>query len=239
MKNVDERGDLDRIIDVLELKNIIDSNVSELSGGELQRVAIAATVLKDANVYLFDEPTSYLDIKQRMKIARFIKELANERTAVMVIEHDLIILDYMTDMIHLMYGKEGAYGVVSGLKTTKAGINVYLSGYLKEENVRFRDEHIKFQSSAPTVEKREFMLTQWPCIHHKLGKFSLDAEDGKLYRGDVVGILGQNGIGKTTFVKILAGQINTGNDDEIPVVASFDLAQLATKSKATISRDFR
>jgi ATP-binding cassette subfamily E protein 1 len=235
LKKVDQKQEFEKIVELLELKNFLSNNVSELSGGELQRVAIAATVLKKANVYMFDEPTSYLDIKQRINVARFIKSLADENTAVMVIEHDLIILDYMTDMIHLMYGKEGAYGVVSGLKTTKAGINVYLSGYLKEENVRFRDEHIKFQSSAPTVEKREFMLTQWPCIHHKLGKFSLDAEDGKLYRGDVVGILGQNGIGKTTFVKILAGQINTGNDDALKLKVSYKPQYLETSDELVMT----
>ena len=213
LKKVDQKGEFEKIIDVLELRNILSSNISELSGGELQRVAIAATVLKKANVYFFDEPTSYLDIKQRMKIAKFIKELANENTAVMVIEHDLIILDYMTDMIHLMYGREGAYGIVSGLKTTKVGINVYLSGYLKEENVRFRDQPIKFIPYAPTEEKKEFMLTEWNPIDYTQGRFHLKAEAGKIYKGDVVGILGQNGIGKTTFVKILAGVIKTGTAD--------------------------
>jgi ATP-binding cassette subfamily E protein 1 len=133
----------------LSLKNILDNEISKISGGELQRVAIAATVMKKANFYLFDEPTSYLDIKQRIKVSRFIKSLADENTAVMVIEHDLIILDYMTDLIHLMYGKEASYGIVSQLKTTKAGINIYLSGFLREENIRFRDHEIKFPEKAP------------------------------------------------------------------------------------------
>ena len=212
LKKVDQKGEYEKIVDLLELKNFLSSNISELSGGELQRVAIGATVLKKANVYFFDEPTSYLDIKQRMKIASFIKNLADENTAVMVIEHDLIILDYMADIIHLMYGKEGAYGIVSGLKTTKAGINVYLSGYLKEENVRFRDEPIKFQPTAKTEERKEFLLTEWPDIEYKQGRFLLNAQGGRIYRGDVIGILGQNGIGKTTFVKILAGVIKTSDE---------------------------
>jgi ATP-binding cassette subfamily E protein 1 len=208
----DQKGIMDSIIELLELKNLLDSNIKEVSGGELQRIAIAATVMKKANVYFFDEPTSYLDIKQRMKIARFIKSLADENTAVMVIEHDLIILDYMTDMTHLMYGHEGVYGVVSGLKTTKNGINVYLSGYLKEENVRFRDHPIKFQPYAPIDEEKNFILTKWEGFDYTQGRFMLEAEEGEIYRGDVVGILGQNGIGKTTFVKILAGVLKTGKE---------------------------
>jgi ATP-binding cassette subfamily E protein 1 len=221
LKKVDERKKLDEIIEVLELKNILDSNLSELSGGELQRVAIAATVLKDANVYFFDEPTSYLDIKQRMKIARFIKSLADDKTAVMVIEHDLIILDYMTDMIHLMYGHEGVYGVVSGVKTSKNGINVYLSGFLKEENVRFREGAIKFNPAAVAGQKKDMLLTEWNALEYKQGKFTLDVDNGSIYRGDVMGILGQNGIGKTTFVKILAGVLDTKDDAKLKLKVSY------------------
>ena len=211
LEKVDQKNIFDSIVKELELENLLDSKLHELSGGELQRLTIAATSMKKANVYFFDEPTSYLDIKQRMKISRFIKSLADENTAVMVIEHDLIVLDYMADMIHLMYGHESVYGVVSGLKTTKNGINVYLSGFLKEENVRFRDNAIKFERHAQQKESKPFILTEWEGFEHSLGRFRLNAESGLLSKGDVVGILGQNGIGKTTFVKILAGVIDEKN----------------------------
>ncbi len=206
LKKVDERKIFDKIVKELELEKFLDNDLASISGGELQRVAIAATVMKEANVYVFDEPTSYLDIKQRIKVSKFICELANEETAVLVIEHDLIILDYMTDLIHLMYGKEDAYGIVSMVKSTKTGINIYLDGYMKDENMRFRDHKITFFSS-PIDESRKSdeMLTSWAPIEKKLGKFSLSSEGGSVKKHDVIGILGENGIGKTSFVKILAG----------------------------------
>ena len=231
LKRVDEKKIFDEITELLDLKNILNTNVKEISGGELQRVAIAATVMKKANVYLFDEPTSYLDIMQRMKIARFIKGLANEETAVLVIEHDLIILDYMTDMIHLMYGHEGAYGVVSGVKTTKNGINVYLSGFLKEENVRFRDHAIKFNPSAILKQKSDYVLTEWSALEYKVGKFTLKVDDGKVNHGDVIGTLGQNGIGKTTFVKILAGVIKTKDEDQLKLKVAYKPQYLETSDE--------
>ena len=209
LKKVDEKNSFNELVEKLELKNFLDHDIKDISGGELQRVAIAATVMKDANVYFFDEPTSYLDIKQRLKISKFIRELANEETAVMVIEHDMIILDYMTDLVHLMYGKEGAFGIVSMVKSTKAGINVYLSGYLKEENVRFRAGQIKFLKKPPLTKKAEFKLTEWNALEHKQGSFNLKVNKGMIYRHETIGILGENGIGKTTFVKILAGEIET------------------------------
>jgi len=207
LKKVDEKKELNKIAESLELKTFLNHDISKISGGELQRVAIAACVLKKADVYFFDEPTSYLDVKQRLKISQFIRSLANENTGVIVVEHDLIILDYMADLIHMMYGKPSAYGVVSQPKAAKAGINTYLSGFLKEENVRFRDHTIKFEARPPVDIKRLHLLTEWQAFKQKLGSFELEANTGKIYKNDMVGVLGENGIGKTTFVRILAGEI--------------------------------
>ncbi|MEE9525167.1 MAG: ribosome biogenesis/translation initiation ATPase RLI [Candidatus Woesearchaeota archaeon] len=208
LKKVDEKGKLKEIAEELSITQILDHDIKKISGGELQRVAIAATVLKKANLYIFDEPTSYLDIKQRIKVSKFIKSLANESTSVLVIEHDLIILDYMTDLVHIMYGKESCYGVVANPRATRTAINTYLSGYLKEENMRFRDHPIKFQSRPPIKKKsEELILTSWKDIKKKLGTFNLIAEAGDIDKKIVTGILGENGIGKTSFVKILAKEI--------------------------------
>jgi ATP-binding cassette, sub-family E, member 1 len=209
LEMVDEKKKLKEISKDLEIEKILDHDISKISGGELQRVAIAATVLKKANVYFFDEPTSYLDIKQRIKVSKFIRKLADENTAVLVIEHDLIILDYMTDLVHIMYGKQGCYGIVSQPKVTRVGINVYLEGYLKEENVRFRSYKIEFSKRPPIQTKKDMLLTSWDSFEQKVGSFKLEAENGEIYKNQVLGILGENGIGKTTFVKILAGEIKT------------------------------
>ncbi|MBS3119429.1 ribosome biogenesis/translation initiation ATPase RLI [Candidatus Woesearchaeota archaeon] len=206
LKKVDETGKFEEIAEMLDIKNILDNDIEKLSGGELQRVAIAATVLKKANVYIFDEPTSYLDIKQRIRVSRFIRNLANESTAVLVVEHDLIILDYLTDIVHLMYGKEVCYGITSQPKPTRVGINVYLEGFLHEENVRFRPNQITFSRRAPVRLMDAEAVVSWDKISKTLGKFSLEAAEGSLKRKSVVGILGENGIGKSTFLRILAGE---------------------------------
>ncbi len=204
LKKVDEKSILNEIVEKLEIKEILNNDIDKISGGELQRVAIAAAVLKKASLYIFDEPTSFLDIKQRIGISKFIKSLVDEETAVLIVEHDLIIYDYLADFTHIMYGKEDAYGVVSGIKPTKNGINTYLSGYLKEENVRFREKKIKFEAKAPLKKESKEALISWQDIEKNLDGFNLKAPSGKINKGDVIGILGENGIGKTTFVKILA-----------------------------------
>jgi ATP-binding cassette, sub-family E, member 1 len=210
---VDQKGDFEKVSSDLGLARFLDTNISKISGGELQRVAIAATVLKKANLYIFDEPTSYLDIKQRIKVSKYIRKLATEDTAVLVVEHDLIILDYMTDSVHIMYGKEACYGIVSQPKSTRVGINIYLGGYLKEENVRFRNKPITFENRFIEDKSETEELSRWENISTKLGNFSLYAKEGRFTRQKVVGVVGENGIGKTTFVKILAGvtKPNSGN----------------------------
>ncbi len=231
LKKVDEKKELEKIAKELDIDAILDHDIKNISGGELQRVAIAAAVLKKANFYVFDEPTSYLDVKQRIKVSKFIKNLADEKTAVMVVEHDLIILDYMTDLVHIMYGEEGAYGIVSLPKATRTGINIYLSGYMKEENIRFRDKAIKFETRPQLNAKETPIITGWKDIDKKLGAFKLNAPEGEIRKHDVTGILGANGIGKTTFVKILAGEIKPDKGEIIQnIKVSYKPQYLESKS---------
>ncbi|MCB9358747.1 ribosome biogenesis/translation initiation ATPase RLI [Candidatus Woesearchaeota archaeon] len=237
LKKADQKDQLQEIAEKLDITRVLDNEIDKISGGELQRVAIAATVLKKANLYIFDEPTSYLDIKQRIKISKFIKDLADDNTAVMVVEHDLIILDYMADLIHMMYGKENAYGIVGQPKTTKLGINVYLSGFLKEENIRFRNYPITFEERNAEKMHATSPLITWKNIKKKLGNFNLDTNEGTLQQEKVVGILGENGIGKTSFVKILAGVIEADEgeiDEKVKVSYKPQYIEVQDKSVAEI-----
>ncbi len=210
LSKISNEKNMNLIAEKLQLADVLENNISQISGGELQRVAIAAAVLKKANLFMFDEPTSYLDIKQRINVSKFIRDLANPETSALVIEHDLIILDYMTDLVNIMYGEEGAFGIVSGVKSSREGINAYLEGFLKEENVRFRDHPIKYDRGMEAKgPSKKTELTSWSALGKKLGNFKFAAQAGAVNRNEIVGVLGENGIGKTTFVKILAGLIDT------------------------------
>lgn len=206
LEKVDERENLDKIATQLELKQLFDRPLDVLSGGELQRVAVAATICREADVYLFDEPSSYLDVKQRLEVAKVIRGLKNDQKIVVIAEHDLAITDYLSDQICIFYGEPGVYGVVSNVHGVRTGINIYLQGYIPDENVRFRKEAIIFHEKPPTTSTvAGETLLKWEQIQKTYEGFKLTAHPGEIRRGQVVGILGANGIGKTTFVKILAG----------------------------------
>ena len=205
LESVDERGIFEEMVKKLGLKNLLDRKLTQLSGGELQRVAICATLLKDADVYFFDEPSSYLDIHERMRIVRIIQELA-ENSRVIVIEHDLAVLDVLADLVHIVYGKKGAFGIFTPARSTRQAINAYLDGFLVEQNVRIRDKPIKFQTHRDRSNEIGDPVVEWSELEKKLGDFNLKTGNGKVHQAEVVGVVGPNGTGKSTMVKILAGE---------------------------------
>jgi ATP-binding cassette subfamily E protein 1 len=206
LEKVNERENVDKVATQLELKQLFDRPLDVLSGGELQRVAVAAAICREADVYLFDEPSSYLDVKQRLEVAKVIRSLKSDQKIVVIAEHDLAIIDYLSDQICIFYGEPGVYGVVSNVHGVRTGINIYLQGYIPDENVRFRKEAIIFHEKPPaTGTVAGETLLKWEQIQKTYRGFKLTAHPGEIKRGQVVGILGANGIGKTTFVKILAG----------------------------------
>ncbi len=202
-------GDWRKMMSLFRLEHIKERKLKELSGGELQRVAIALAYGKNAEMYFFDEVTNYLDIEERLRIANIIKELGEQRD-VIVVEHDLSILDYLSDYVYIFYGEENAYGCVSSVKQVRTGINEYLDGFLKEENIRFREEAIRFTQFAETESAKETFFS-YPDFKKSYDGFMINVEEGDVRKGEVVGIVGKNALGKTTFVKVLAG---VEQDDE-------------------------
>lgn len=177
-----------------------------MSGGELQRLAVAVAAAKDAEYYFFDEPSSYNDVYQRLAVAKVIRELAEQGKSVMVVEHDMTLLDYLSDYVHLIYGEPGAYGIVSGMQSTKVGINNFLEGFLPAENVRFRDKAFKFDITSSNDDViLDIPAASYSDLTKSFPSFNLKVAAGKVRKGEIVGIVGANALGKTTFMRMLAG----------------------------------
>lgn len=206
LQKYNERNVLDKLVSDLDLKYALDRNVTDLSGGELQRLAVAIAASKESDYYFFDEPSSYNDVYQRLSVARVIRELANSGKSVMVVEHDITLLDYLSDYIHILYGEPGAYGITSVLQSTKLGINNFLDGFLPSENVRFRQKAFRFETTTTTDDMvLDFPVAQYSMLYKTFPSFSLKIANGQVRKGEVVGIVGANALGKTTFMKMLAG----------------------------------
>lgn len=214
LKRVDETDRMSKIVGSLKIESILDKEIKTLSGGELQLLAIAATLLKNREFYFFDEPSSYLDIFSRLLVANEIRKL-RERAFVMVVEHDLALSDYLADSVHILYGRPGVFGIVSKPYGVRTGINTYLEGYIKEDNMRFRKESIIFSSRAKSIKSSTVFL-EFPAFTKSLRNFSLFTESGSIHKGEVIGIIGPNSIGKTTFIKLLAGELKPDKGESLP-----------------------
>jgi ATP-binding cassette, sub-family E, member 1 len=207
LRRMDERKRLDEVVAALNLGGSLDKKVPDLSGGELQRVAVAVAALKDADLYMFDEPSSYNDVFQRLAVSRLIESLAEEGKSVLVVEHDIAFLDYVADYVQIIYGEPGAYGIVSGLYSSRTGINSLLDGYLPQENIRFRDRPVSFtQRAAGEVVESEETVAEFTPLRKSYPSFKLSVEGGSIKKGSIIGVVGANALGKTTFLKMIAGQ---------------------------------
>lgn len=219
IEKIDERNIARELITGMEMETAVSKDVETLSGGELQRLALIVTMSRDADVYYFDEPSSYLDINQRLNISQAIRKLSEEKS-VIVVEHDLALVDYLSDYVHVLYGKPGVYGICSVPYGVRVGINSYLHGYLKEENVRFRSTEIVFDTAGKVWKGKEILL-QYPAFRKEFEEFTFEGSAGEIHTGEVMGIIGPNAIGKSTFVKILAGVLEAEKEFETSLIISY------------------
>ncbi|KAJ0172191.1 hypothetical protein K1T71_012164 [Dendrolimus kikuchii] len=205
----DEMKNQLQICKMLDLSHIRNREIAALSGGELQRFACAMVCIQNGDIFMFDEPSSYLDVKQRLNAARTIRSLIHPDKFIIVVEHDLSVLDYLSDFICCLYGVPGAYGVVTMPFSVREGINIFLDGFVPTENMRFRTESLVFKvaESATEEEIKRMNHYEYPEMTKKMGDFGLRVMPGEFSDSEILVLLGENGTGKTTFIRMLAGNL--------------------------------
>lgn len=227
----------DIVCEQLDLTHLRDRNVEDLSGGELQRFACAVVCIQRADIFMFDEPSSYLDVKQRLKAAITIRSLISPDRYIIVVEHDLSVLDYLSDFICCLYGVPSAYGVVTMPFGVREGINIFLDGFVPTENLRFRETSLVFKVSenANEEEIKKLCRYQYPSMTKALGDFSLTVLEGEFTDSEIMVMLGENGTGKTTFIRLLAGRLKPEEGAEVPVLnVSYKPQKISPKFKGSV-----
>jgi len=233
----DELKKQDEVNELLELTKVKSRNVADLSGGELQRFAIAMVCIQAADIFMFDEPSSYLDVKQRLNAAKAIRNLISADKFIIVVEHDLSVLDYLSDFVCCLYGVPGAYGVVTMPFSVREGINIFLDGFVPTENLRFREESLVFKVSENAAEEdvKRMASYTYPKMSKTLGSFKINVDQGQFSDSEILVLLGENGTGKTTFIRMMAGKLEPDEGSgEVPSLnISYKPQKISPKSQGT------
>lgn len=234
----DDTGKQVEYCGLLDLTMVAERKIEDLSGGELQRFAIAVVCVQKANIYMFDEPSSYLDVKQRLNAARAVRSLLQASNYVIVVEHDLSVLDYLSDFICCLYGVPGVYGVVTMPFSVREGINIFLDGFVPTENLRFRDTSLVFKVSETADSEEEIKKMRryhFGNMKKLMGEFELSVCEGDFTDSEIIVMLGENGTGKTTLIRLLAGRLCPDSGDKVPALnISYKPQKISPKSQGTV-----
>uniref|UniRef100_A0A3B4BUY5 ATP-binding cassette sub-family E member 1 n=1 Tax=Pygocentrus nattereri TaxID=42514 RepID=A0A3B4BUY5_PYGNA len=237
LRRKDDTKTEELVCDQLDLLHLRDRNVEDLSGGELQRFACAVVCIQRADIFMFDEPSSYLDVKQRLRAAITIRSLISPDRYIIVVEHDLSVLDYLSDFICCLYGVPSAYGVVTMPFSVREGINIFLDGYVPTENLRFRETSLVFKvaETAAEEEVKKMCRYQYPNMTKRMGDFMLSITEGEFTDSEIMVMLGENGTGKTTFIRMLAGGLKPDGGGEVPILnVSYKPQKISPKFKGSV-----
>lgn len=160
----------------LRLQVLMDRNVMELSGGELQKVAIAACLSRKADMFLLDEPSAYLDVEERLNVAKTLRRVVEAHgIPAFVVEHDVVTQDFIADRLMVFNGEPGVDGLAHPPTTLRGGMNTFL----KEMDITFRRDSTTFR---PRVNKEgsqmdEFQKSIGEYYYTKITKEKEDKEE--------------------------------------------------------------
>ncbi|OBA24718.1 P-loop containing nucleoside triphosphate hydrolase protein [Hanseniaspora valbyensis NRRL Y-1626] len=232
------------LIKDLQLYDVLEREISKLSGGELQRFAIAMACVQSADIYMFDEPSSYLDVKQRLKAAHMIRSLLAPTVYVIAVEHDLSVLDYLSDFVCIIYGVPSVYGVVTMPSSVREGINIFLDGHIPSENIRFREDSLQFRLADSLIDNLKIddgnAQFTYPEMTKTQGDFKLTVEAGDFNDSEILVLMGENGTGKTTLIKLLAGvsKSDKNETEQLSLNVSMKPQKIAPRFPGTVRQLF-
>jgi energy-coupling factor transport system ATP-binding protein len=186
------------VISPLDLTDLLERSIFELSGGEKQRIACGSVAALLPEIIVMDEPSSNLDIASIAKLAKIIKQWKNAGKTIIIAEHRLhYLMDIASRVIYMVNGQiKNDFDVeefkkIEGKKLNEMGLRQLTPKSFKCKHCNKCEQKIILKNFYKKYEQR--------CV--------LNIDRLEIPKGSVVAILGDNGAGKTTFVQNLCGLV--------------------------------
>lgn len=187
------------------IEDLLSRNIDELSSGQKQKVAIASSLILQPKVLILDEPTSNLDIQGTKVLIEIIKKIKDRGISIIISEHRL---DYFTEVVdRFLYVNKGILNEVWTKEEFENISNETLS------SLGLRPKTVKKNTNGQNENAKELLLDIHSLsFHYKKTNTGIDNINFRLYKGDVISLLGNNGAGKTTLCRVISGLLkeNTG-----------------------------
>jgi ATP-binding cassette, sub-family E, member 1 len=137
----------EQIVLPLGIKKLYDKSIRHLSGGELQKIAVAASLMRPADIYALDEPSAFLDVEDRIALAKFLQRFVRAYgKSAMVVDHDVQLIDLVSDSLVIFQGMPGSRGHASEPLAKEVGMNEFL----KSLSITYRRDA---ETGRPRVNK--------------------------------------------------------------------------------------
>ncbi|MDO5718613.1 MAG: ABC transporter ATP-binding protein [Tissierellia bacterium] len=217
MKNIED------ISKLLQIEDLLDRNVDELSSGQKQRVAIAAAISLKPKILILDEPISNLDKEGIDAVIQILNNIKEMGTTIVISEHRIKEFSSIVDRyIHI------SEGMISHIWTKKEFLNISNS---KMKEYGFRYPNMRIEKSNAMRKNSDIILSvenlEYSYRRTKKGVHQISVD---IPKGSIVAISGDNGAGKTTLCKILCGLISQRHGE-----ISFDKKRLSSRQRREIS----
>ena len=197
---------LKEVQETMHVSALMDRNIFALSGGEKQKIAIAAVYALNPEIFVFDEPSSSLDMDSMIELSKLMERLKEEGKTIIIAEHRLWYLKKIVD--RAVYLENG--------KITKEYSMEEIQNLSEEERCRTGLRHTDFSGNAWKERSKDYAVKRdssgnaleleiKDLLYKRKERTIFNIDRLGFERGKIIGIVGKNGMGKSTFAKVVCG----------------------------------
>ena len=196
------------LVNLLELEKLVDKNIIYISSGERQKIAIGCSLSLEPEIIILDEPSSNLDFHMTKKLKQLIEKLKTKGYTIIIAEHRMYYIQDLIDRVFVINNGKVKEKTISDLKSNNEvplrSLDIF---NLELENISCKNKELLMEINNITYKN---ILTNITTT---------------VYKGDVIGLIGKNGVGKTTLLRLLSNIMKPNKGKIVGKVVPFLVMQ--------------